>query len=340
MALIRHNSVLELRPFGFNNLGATCYFNAVLQSLLSCTSFIHYLLKNKKNPEYNENPVTRKLIELVDMALNMRGGDMSSNSISQMSSTIWNEMIKFLCKKNNMKSNNFMNGQQCAGDGFHCLIDSLENFEDIQDIFRHRYKTMVYCIDCDKCVSDVNSTNFVFKVPPNLQNEQLDRFKKYDKSIDEKYENKQEHTQENTKDAKKGSITNKSEMNKFLARQYGYVDKFFKCPKCTRLGEKYRIDHLVMSPEILVVLSKKYVAYNKLDVYTEFPKTMEFNGKNNIILKYEAVSQIEHIGNLNSGHYWAISRRHDGWYSLNDNQFTKYEFNPTKNTYIVFYHLM
>ena len=129
-------------------------------------------------------------------------------------------------------------------------------------------------------------------------------------------------------------------MNKFLARQYGYVDKFFKCPKCTRLGEKYRIDHLVMSPEILVVLSKKYVAYNKLDVYTEFPKTMEFNGKNNIILKYEAVSQIEHIGNLNSGHYWAISRRPDGWSSLNDNQFTKYEFNPTKNTYIVFYHLM
>lgn len=331
MALIRHNPVLELRPFGFNNLGATCYFNAVLQSLLSCTSFIHYLLKNRKNPEYNENPVTRKLIELVDMALNMRDGDMSSNSISQMSPNIWIEMIKFLCKKNNMKINNFMNGQQCAGEGFDYLIDSLENFEDIQDIFTHRYKTTVYCIDCDKCVSNVNSTNFVFKVPPNLKNEQLDRFKKYDKLIDENYENTKEHNQE--------SKNNKSEMNKLLTRQTGYIDKFYICPECKQGGEKYSIDHLVMSPEILVVLSKKYVANNKLDIYTDFPKTLEFNGKDSI-LKYEAVSQIEHSGGLNGGHYWAISRRHNGWYSLNDNQFTKSEFNPTKNTYIVFYHLM
>lgn len=323
MDLIRHIPSLELKPFGFNNLGATCYFNAVLQSLLSCTSFVQDLLKNKNDPEYNKNPVTLKLIELIELALNIKNTNVS---INQTAPTIWLEMIKFLCKKNNINRNNFMNGQQCAREGFHCLMESMENFESIQNIFTHRYKTMIYCIDCDKCVSNVDSICTLFEVQPDLKTEQIERFKKFDKLI-EMNENKKE------------LLNNKSEMNKFLSRQYGYVDKFFKCPECKQLGEKYRIDHLVMVPEILVVLSKKYIANNKLDIYTDFPKTLEFNGKYGI-LKYEAVSQIEHSGDLNGGHYWAISRRHDGWYSLNDNQFTKSEFNPTKNTYIVFYHLM
>lgn len=324
MNLINYNPNLELRPFGFNNLGSTCYFNAVLQSLLSCTSFVEKLLYNKNNKYYKENPVIKNITELIEMALlNNNSNDVNLiNKIQQMSPNIWHKMIMLLYKKNNIKDNNYMIGQQCAREGFHCLLESMDNVDDIQNIFLHRYKNMIYCIDCKKCVSNVDSVCSLFEVQPDLKTEQIERFKKFDIFLDDNENNFN------------------SEMNKFLLKQTGYVDKYYICPECKKKGEKYKISCLVMVPEVLVVLSKKYIANNKLDIYTDFPKELEFKGKDNLILKYEAVSQIEHSGGLNGGHYWSISRRKDGWYVLNDNQYTKSEFMPTKNTYIVFYHLM
>ena len=48
----------ELEPFGFNNMGATCYFNSMLQSMLSCTSFVNILLRNKDNAQYLCNHIS------------------------------------------------------------------------------------------------------------------------------------------------------------------------------------------------------------------------------------------------------------------------------------------
>ena len=94
-----------------------------------------------------------------------------------------------------------------------------------------------------------------------------------------------------------------------------------------------------MAPEILIVLSKKYNSKSKLNTFTEFTQFIEFNGTNGA-LKYEAVSQIEHSGGMNGGHYWCVSKRNDGWYYLNDSSYVKKEFSVTNNTYIVFYHIV
>lgn len=325
MDLVKYNTNMELSPFGFNNMGATCYFNAMLQSLLSCTSFTQELLQNKESAEYEKNPVTKKLIELVELALSLNEiettkpkGIEKTNSVKSIlckySPMVWKEMVMFLCKKNKVKINDFMIGQQCAREGFHCLMDTMENFDSIQNIFLHRYRNMIHCFDCNNWVSNVESMYSLFEVQPDLKTEQLERFKKYET----------------------GQV---QDMNDFLTKQTGYVDKFYVCPECKKNGEKYNVNCLVMVPEVLVVLSKKYTTGRKLDIHTNFPKKLEFNGKRNNKLTYEAVSQIEHIGGLNGGHYWSISRRNDGWYDLNDNKVSKSKFSPTKNTYIVFYHL-
>jgi ubiquitin C-terminal hydrolase len=326
MSLVVYNNKLELDAFGFNNLGATCYFNAMLQSLLSCTSFAENLLQNKDDDEYTKNPVTRKLVELIELALLMKSDDPNKqrleenntrikNLLRDFSPEIWKSMVMCLCKKNNINIGEFMVGQQCAREGFHCLMDVMENLEDIQNIFLHRYKNMIHCFDCNKWVSDVESMYSLFEVQANLKTEQLDRFKKYD-SIEIQ------------------------DMNDFLIKQTGYVDKFYICPECKHGGEKYNINTLVMVPEVLVVLTKKYKTGSKLDIYTNFPKTLEFDKDGDSTLKYEAVSQIEHIGGMNGGHYWSISRRNGGWYKLDDNSVSESEFLPTKHTYIVFYHLI
>jgi ubiquitin C-terminal hydrolase len=95
-----------------------------------------------------------------------------------------------------------------------------------------------------------------------------------------------------------------------------------------------------MVPEILVVMSKKYDSEHKLNIYTDFPEVMEFKGNaNNKNMRYEAVAQIEHSGDLNGGHYWAICKRKGGWFEINDMTVTPSQFQPSVNTYIVLYHL-
>jgi ubiquitin C-terminal hydrolase len=210
-------------------------------------------------------------------------------------------------------------GQQCAREGYHYLMESLEDFEGIQNLFLHRYQTILYCFDCKGWVSKVECNYSLFEVQANLKTEQLERFKHIDESS--------------------------MDMNQFLSRQDGYVDKDYRCPNCRVASEKYRRTVLVMAPEILVVMAKKYTPEQKLDIYTDFPKTLTFKGRDQkkdklFPMRYEAVAQIEHIGDLNGGHYWAICRRNDGWYNINDTNVSKSEFKPTKNTYIVMYHIM
>ena len=51
MDLTKYNEELCINPVGFVNNGVICYFNSMLQSLLSCTSFIEKVLcENDNNP--------------------------------------------------------------------------------------------------------------------------------------------------------------------------------------------------------------------------------------------------------------------------------------------------
>ena len=332
-SLIPYNKSSALLPFGFNNLGATCYFNAVLQSLLSCTSFIDELLQKNNRKTHNKNPIAKLIIELIETAIyyediyqkkfNKVTESPDDPSIiatisdirvklNNYSPQIWHQMVNNLCHIKKIPVESFMQGQQCAGDGYNYLLESMEELNIIQNLFIHRYKSLIHCFTCDKWVSNVDCIYNIFDVEPNLQSEQIEQFKQY-------------HI----------PTTN---MNEFLAKQTGYVDKDFICPECKGSGEKYRMNVLVMVPEILVVMSKKYTVEQKLDVYTEFPEQMVFKGNTNDMI-YEAVAQIEHAGGKNGGHYWTICKRKNGWFNINDGTVTPAIFQPTKNTYIVFYHL-
>jgi ubiquitin C-terminal hydrolase len=321
MELTKYNPQSELPPFGFVNMGATCYFNSVLQSLLSCTSFIEDLIKNKEKISYQENPVTKYTIEMIELANELKGDDDDDQKsqilkkLSYLSPQVWKSMVKIISHTSGNPIENILQGQQCASEGFHLFMDSLDEFSELQSLVIHRYKSLIYCFDCNTWVSDVDNIYSIFEVNHDLKNIQLDKFKQYEKKDD---------------------IV---DMKNFLAKQTSYVDKDFRCPECKEKGEKYSMNCLVMVPEILVVLSKKYVIGKKLDTYTDFPKDMSFDGKDGMKLNYTAVSQIEHTGNMNGGHYWSISRRNDGWYCFNDNNVSKSEFKPTTDTYMVFYHI-
>ena len=52
MDLIRYDNEYAVSGFGFQNTGVICYFNSMLQGLLSCTSFIQMFKENKDLQNY------------------------------------------------------------------------------------------------------------------------------------------------------------------------------------------------------------------------------------------------------------------------------------------------
>jgi ubiquitin C-terminal hydrolase len=322
--LVPYNKAGELAPFGFRNMGSTCYFNAMLQSMLSCTSFVDIIRTNLDNEKYQSHPVTKYLSDLIIAAdrlsneADFEKKRLLANELCNASPKVWKSMVLFIAHIRDKPVREIMQGQQCAREGFHLLMDAIDDFQLIQDLFLHRYQSLIRCFACNQWVSDIDGTYSIFEVQPTLQSEQLDEFKQYDEQA---------------------GITGVTDMNSFLSRQASYVDKDFRCPKCTAKGEKYTMQTLTMVPEILVVLSKKYTAGRKLNILTDFPETMVFPSTTGD-LTYCAVAQIEHSGGLNGGHYWAICRRAGGWYNINDSRVAPSAFKPTLNTYIVFYHVM
>jgi ubiquitin C-terminal hydrolase len=316
----------KMQPFGFHNLGATCYFNALVQSLLSCPSFTKELMRDDK---YKNNPISSTFIELIETStyyndLCEKNNDPDPEIVATASETkhklnkfgakIWKKMIVKLSSEKKIKPQSFMQGMQCAGEGYHYLLESMEKFQALQNLFLHRYKSLIHCFTCDDWVSNVNCLYSLFEVDPHFQTEQLDKFKDYH--------------------------INPINMNEFISKQSGYVDKDFQCSKCKTREERFRVNLLVMVPEILVVMAKKFTVEQKLDVNTDFPTHMQFNGSKNKPMIYEAVAQIEHTGGRDGGHYWAICKRRGGWFELNDMNVLPSKFQPTKNTYIVMYNLV
>lgn len=310
---IKYNSNYALPPAGFNNLGFTCYYNSLLQGLLSCTSFIEELDNNR---EYNSsNELARVITYLVDKLKLYQNGADTIEEINALGPFSWRVLIKKLAEKS-PEFAQFAVGQQCAAEGFSLFLQALEDKKIIQNLFFYRRKNKLYCSDCSSYFSIINEMNNIFEVEADLKN----------------------------MDENKNTVI--KNMNDFLLKQIDEVDENCLCSNCGVKSKKIKYSNLVMVPEVLFVMSKKYKYSRetnrgeKLNVYTDFPKTLIFTSKNKTKIQYEAVAQIQHSGGLNGGHYWAICKRKTGWFNINDNNVSPATYSPDNNTYIVIYHIV
>ncbi len=271
-------------PVGFHNLGFTCYFNALIQSLVSCDVFLAEL---KTIP-----PGKNAIVDLFN-------NNLESNSLA---ADIWRELIK-------KAPFYFKAGQQCASEGYTLLLDYLDKYKNIQKLFYHRVCTKIYCPECNNITSETRNMENVFITEYNLQCDQIVDFA-------------DAHIQPKT-------------ISEYISLNSGYVEGY-KCEKCNVKSNKFKTNNLVMAPEILVI---NYKNYNKKtsNVKEKFPEIINLNGKKNK-MTYNAVACIEHSGNVNGGHYWAICKRDDKWYNFNDMSVSPVGgFSPTNNTFMIFY---
>ena len=307
MDIVKYNQKLIPTGQGFVNLGATCYFNSLLQCLLSCPSIFQVLKENNHKTHIIKNPLAQKLINLHDTAIN-------GINIMNKVVPIWRDILAISKSRNDRVR--FDMGQQDAHEGLMLFLDVMDTIPEIKRLFEHRYNIKIMCNECKKWVVDKYETNLTFDVQPDLKTDQHENFRDIDKYY-------------NT------SML----LNDFLIKQNGYVDENYICPNpdCKKKGYKYKTTTLTMIPEILPVLIKKYM---KKQV-TPFPSQLEFISRNATTkLVYKLVAQSEHAGTMSSGHYWAICERADGWKNLNDSSVSSGNPGPTANSYILFYHFI
>jgi len=304
--LLEFNPSILSKGGGFINLGATCYFNSLLQCLLSCTS-IHETLRNIKDlPHVKNNRLAMNMLHLCDTA-------QSGGNIREMCIPIWRDIIRISQGQNNRVKMD--SGQQDVHEGLMMFLDAMETIPEVRRLFEHRHRIEIRCGECERIVVDKRENNLVFEVQQDLKTEQSEQFK----DLDEFY-------------------GTSMQLNDFLRKQNSYVDQHHKCPKCEKKCEKFKTTTLTMIPEILPVVIKRYGPRRSI---TNFPNELVFSAKGGgQKLVYQLVAQSEHSGSTMGGHYWAVCRRADGWKYLNDSSVSAGMPGPTVNSYVLFYHYM
>lgn len=305
MDLKKYNPDFVPYPVGFNNIGFTCYYNALLQSLLSCSSFVEEILETDSSS--NLIKVLKGLINNSMKIDKVKNSDELKQEIAQLGPASWKFMIEDIAKKS-ISSAKFAIGQQCAAEGFSLFLDVLEKHTNIQTLFTYRRNIKIFCPNCGEEFSNTYELNNIFFVEANYTDH----------------------------------IISTGNLNDFLMNQKNDVDNNCVCTICNNRGNKPGTSSLTMVPEILFVMVKKYSHVRghsrKLDNYINFPQKLEFEAKSGGKFMYSAVAQIDHVGGLNGGHYYAICFRRGKWVCMNDNSVYDADFNPNNNTYVVLYH--
>lgn len=368
------------QAFGFMNMGATCYFNALLQGLLTCTSLTEVFLKNKNNRKFTDNPVARIYLSIIDLFMTgtKEDGGLNSRALSGKSPELWHSMIQYLRKQNSQIQ--FGHGQEDSYEGFTMLMQCWENISEIRTLFEHTYHDNYLCPDC-------RTHKFTFEHMNEV---------KYKNITDKNYEaglktfNKEQKYEHESKNDYSGWIPimthfivnhdftggDDEEIKKKFGCETNFSRKisnplqdFIMCPKtiledvccsnCKSKCDKLKYSSLAVLPEILVIVIKKYhfiKTASKLNIVTQLPDRLSFEANSGKTLMYKPIVQIMHTGGIGGGHYWAHAIRkldttteyiqdNYKWFNLNDNSATYIsapiqKFVSDTNSYTVIYHLM
>jgi len=288
-------------PVGFYNIGFTCYFNVVIQSLLSTTPFIRHLLEKyeEKNIDYIKNPI----IALFHS---------NTNPPHDLAIRIWKEFMTLI----NKDFRRLDPGQQCAAEAITFLLETMD-FPQLNKLFTFEVQSAVFCKYCDKNTSVTKISNNIFYCPPELISEQLPEFA----DIDAYYNTKQT-------------------LEDYILANNTYLEDF-KCECVIKGNSQNKVffqsNTLLSLPPVLIIVSKKYKKNGeKYHRKLEFPEYLNFQFPSQ--KKYRGVSFIDHLGySGNSGHYVNRCLRGNKWYSCNDMSISDSTFEINENTYIGFY---
>lgn len=324
MSFINFDKNLLPRPFGLANTGVICYWNSLLQALLSCTSLTEIFLKNRNNPRFINNHVSRLYLDIIDATT--RGETLKYNSHIQL----WQAVIR---QSDNIT---FGRGQEDATEGFILLMKCWEKIPEITSLFDIIHHSNCYCFICNRkkfSREEITGKNYAqckYNWDNNIPIRDVGWIHFNNHFII--------------------PVEQSMDVEQLILKKISKMDDDYRCFNCEKTGRKIQTMNLISISEILVVVFKKYnydkfkKRNEKLDVKIAIPNSLRFDMASGKKKAYYAVSTLIHDGSPYNAHYTSKSIRSANgnlsWYLLNDMHFhpTGKEFD--KNTYVVFYHCL
>ena len=299
-------------PNGFRNTGVICYFNSLLQVLLS-SPVLNDCILNYEEPPMTENEKKETALVVKDKPtsvsfklLNMFLRKTLNNDpkvkikLEHFSYKILHSVMLHV-KKNNPK-HRFGNSQEDANEGLLFLLDSLQN-KTHEKLQRSKIKVSLVCMECNAVVSKKEEEIMQFYVNENYKKQKCELFK------------------------------HDNDMIQYIRNNECIVEGY-NCGDCGKKVKVRKVEQLINISSVLIVVFKKYLRKYVVD----FPASFSLGGINNQ-LNYVLVGQVEHYGGRSGGHYTARGLRKDGKvYLFNDNNVSEVEgFQSTPNTYMIVY---
>ena len=140
--MIRFNTFSSIPPFGLSNAGFTCYYNALLQSLLSCPSFNLLLLRYT-----GDNP----FLSILKQAISIAKQEPNFPDLKSTGITSWAKWVERLPRP-------FSNGQQCVAEGYTLFLDSID--PELRNRFHMKRRNDIVCTTCNYVSSTHDTCNF------------------------------------------------------------------------------------------------------------------------------------------------------------------------------------
>jgi ubiquitin C-terminal hydrolase len=125
-----------MRPFGLKNTGVICYYNSLMQGLISCPAFISL---------FDEGPTTITAGIVKHFLQYVKNSDDNIFTIEPILKSVSNGI-------------NFGNGQEDASEGFDFFID--KSGPVIGEAFKSEWKTNIFCDNCESITGSGTDTMY------------------------------------------------------------------------------------------------------------------------------------------------------------------------------------
>ena len=357
---------------GLENIGSTCYMNAILQCLSHCEELTNYFLRqttiNLLNNDYIKYPLSYAYYTVISnlfplqptenrfkptffrntiAKLNNLFLDMKANDSKDLLLFILERLHEELKKNNNSDNNNIYNiiniPNNDRGKKFKLFLQNFKK-EDTSVISHYFFgvnESLIKCQNCNNIIYDFQIFNFM--IFP------LEEAKQYICS-------KGPILIINNRVQSFMNLLNKVQNNKVKLHDcFEYNerlitfenDNMIYCNNCNQLSVALSQVKIYNAPVIFCIILNRG-KNNKYLVNVEFPEILDlskFIHSNNSKKIYELIGIVTHLGESGQGgHFIAFckSRVDKKWYCFNDSLVSDSSFDKAKNfgvPYILFYHL-